>query len=76
MISRFVVCSSASLVLFSFLIPALLTGCGVAYTIIKSESKFDKLAVADDQGRGSLKKSAGRTESSGMTAACWCGNIP
>ena len=27
------------------LIPALLTGCGVAYTIIKSESKFDKLAV-------------------------------
>ena len=27
------------------LIPALLSGCGVAYTIIKSESKFDKLTV-------------------------------
>ena len=33
------------MVLALLALPALLAGCGVAYTIVKSESKFDKLSV-------------------------------
>ena len=38
-------CASSRLNAVVLMLSALLSGCGVAYTIVKSESKLDKLSV-------------------------------
>jgi PDZ domain/Curli production assembly/transport component CsgG len=38
-------CLSRFLILATLVLPAVIAGCGVAYTIVKSESKLDKLSV-------------------------------
>jgi PDZ domain-containing protein/curli production assembly/transport component CsgG len=43
--------SSILVTIFTFYVAAVLSGCGVGYTIIKSESKLDKLSVPMTKGQ-------------------------